>query len=453
VFSFSQRTPDELPEDGLIPEGWDGPRVPDMDIQVGVGQSVEYRPDRYLWLFLGPSAIPGGWIETGQMRGPPGDQGPVGDTGPPGPPGERGLTGNSGAPGPKGDQGDTGPQGARGEPGAPGTPGATGPKGDKGDRGDIGPEGPQGERGEQGDPGADGTDGADGAPGAPSFIVGRIVSRTVNDLAQVSNGLIPANWDVAFPGPSPYQMKIGEGLDHQNAADLAGYGAVFVFTGGFTSFGWTPITVKGDQGDQGEQGEQGPQGIQGIQGGTGPAGPEGPQGERGEQGPPGDVSWADLIPIVTRLDALQARVDKLESFQLQTLTSDRVLADDTDVVLINQVLQVGEYQASATLSLELDPVAQPPGRLITAWIQPLGGAVATGPGSAQITLHQALPYGQLALGPVRMTVTGSAGNAILYVRSTPIGGGPFAGAATVKAATSALGSTVPQPRATGLVAR
>src|SRR5580693_323620 len=192
VFSFSQRTPDELPEDGLIPEGWDDVRVPDMDIQVGVGQSVEYRPDRYLWLFLGPSAIPGGWIETGQMRGPPGDQGPVGDTGPPGPMGDRGLTGNSGAPGPKGDQGDPGPQGARGEPGAPGTPGATGPKGDRGDPGAIGPEGPQGERGEQGDPGADGTDGADGAPGAPSFIVGRMVSRTANDLVQVSNGLIPA---------------------------------------------------------------------------------------------------------------------------------------------------------------------------------------------------------------------------------------------------------------------
>ena len=54
VFSFEQRTPAELPEDGLIPAGWDDVRVPEAPIQVGVGQSVEYRPDRYLWLFLGP---------------------------------------------------------------------------------------------------------------------------------------------------------------------------------------------------------------------------------------------------------------------------------------------------------------------------------------------------------------------------------------------------------------
>src|SRR5580693_6110230 len=76
VFSFSERTPAELPEDGLIPAGWDDVRVPEADIQVGVGQSVEYRGDGYLYLFLGPSSVPGGWIETGQMRGPPGDTGP-----------------------------------------------------------------------------------------------------------------------------------------------------------------------------------------------------------------------------------------------------------------------------------------------------------------------------------------------------------------------------------------
>src|SRR5580693_5140221 len=196
VFSFSQRTPDELPEDGLIPAGWDDVRVPDVDIQVGVGQSVEYRVDRYLWLFVGPSAIPGGWIETGQMRGPPGDAGPIGDTGPPGPVGERGLTGNSGSPGPKGDQGDPGPQGARGADGAPGTPGATGPKGDRGDPGEIGPEGPRGEQGDPGTPGADGQDGADGAdgadgqPGAPSFIIMDIYTRSSTDVASITTGLI-----------------------------------------------------------------------------------------------------------------------------------------------------------------------------------------------------------------------------------------------------------------------
>ena len=51
----------------------------------------------------------------------------------------------------------------------------------------------------------------------------------------------------------------------------------------------------------------------------GPAGPTGPQGPKGD---PGDVSWVDLIPIVQRIDGLQARVDRLESFQLVTMTAD-----------------------------------------------------------------------------------------------------------------------------------
>jgi hypothetical protein len=449
VFSFSQRTPAELPEDGLIPAGWDDVRVPEADIQVGVGQSAEYRPDRYLWLFLGPSAIPGGWIETGQMRGPPGDQGPVGDTGPAGPPGERGLTGNTGAPGPKGDPGDTGPQGARGEPGAPGTPGATGPKGDRGDPGPAGPEGPQGERGEQGDPGRDGTDGADGEPGAPSFIIGRFVTRTVNDLVMVSNGAIPANWDAAFPGASPYQMKVGEGLDHQNPADEAGYGAVFVFTGGFTSFGWTPLTIKGDQGEQGDQGpvgDQGPAGPQGEQGPAGPAGPEGPQGV------PGEVQWADIIPIVARIDGLEARVARLESFQLVTLTADKVLPDNSDEVVGTVVLPTGDSQGSAHLTFELDGDAAATPRLVVAWIDIAGPVLLSGPASGQITLHAALPYGTLTLGPVRATNTG-AGNAVLYVRVADISGGPARGNAVLKAATSAVGTATAKPQATGLIAR
>jgi hypothetical protein len=463
VFSFANRTPAELPEDGLIEAGWDDVRVPDADIQVGVGQSVEYRPDRFLWLFLGPSAIPGGWIETGQMRGPPGDQGPVGDTGPAGPPGERGLTGNTGSPGPKGDPGDTGPQGARGEPGAPGTPGATGPKGDRGEAGPEGPQGPQGapgadgQDGADGAPGADGQDGAPGDPGAPSFIIGRMVTRTANELAQVSNGLIPANWDAAFPGPNPYQMKVGEALDHQNAADPGGYGMVFVFTGGFTAFGWTPITIQGDQGEQGPQGdrgEQGPVGIQGVQG------PPGPQGEQGEQGPPGDVSMADLIPIVARIDALQARVDRLESFQLATLPNDMRLDDDVDTIVTTVVIPAGgDSQGSAHLTFELNEAgATPPGpgasmpKLITAWIEELGAVVLTGPASGQITLHQALPYGTLSIGPVRAVGTG-AGNAVLKVRVTDLGGGAPRGNAVLKAATSAVGSATAKPRATGLIAR
>jgi hypothetical protein len=510
VFSFSERTPAELPEDGLIPAGWDDVRVPEADIQVGVGQSVEYRPDRFLWLFLGPSAIPGGWIETGQMRGPPGDQGPVGDTGPPGPPGERGLTGNTGSPGPKGDPGDTGPQGARGEPGAPGTPGATGPKGDRGDPGEIGPEGPPGPQGDPGADGADGQDGADGDPGAPSFIVMDIYTRSASDVASIASGLIPAGFDGSGKPAADYQMKIGEAVLMATPGDAyLGQAIVFVGGSGATPQAWIAMKVtgpEGPQGDQGERGEQGPVGIQGVQGIPGnlwhwsPVDPpianigvpgdmvlvlnhavpdmpgngnvyrvlvggsygldgnlRGPVGPKGDQG---DVGMADLIPIVNRLDALQARVDRLESFQLITLASDMRLTDDADTVVSTVVIPPGgDSQGSAHLTFELNEAgATPPGpgasmpKLVTAWIEAIGAVVLTGPASGQITLHQALPYGTLSVGPVRAIATG-AGNVVLYVRVTDLGGGAPRGNAVLKAATSAVGTATAKPLATGLIAR
>ena len=171
VFSFSQRTPADLPDTGLIPAGWDDVRVPEADIQVGVGQSVEYRGDGYLYLFLGPSSVPGGWIETGQMRGPPGDTGPVGDTGPPGPMGERGLTGNQGAPGPKAtaatparkahavSKASRVRQAPPGPPGRPAAKAPPAPPGRQARQGDPGPEGPQGEQGQQGPAGLTGPPG------------------------------------------------------------------------------------------------------------------------------------------------------------------------------------------------------------------------------------------------------------------------------------------------------
>jgi hypothetical protein len=464
VFAFANRHPSELPEDGLIPAGWDDVRQPAEAIQLAVGQSAEYRPDGYLWLFVGPSSVPGGWIETGQLRGPPGEDGPVGDTGPIGPPGSTGPAGPPGPTGAKGDRGETGPQGARGEQGTPGTPGATGPPGPQGDRGEAGPEGPEGPQGETGPEGPEGPQGEtgpegppgpqgdQGEPGAPSFIVGRFIARTVNDLALASNGLLPANWDPAFPGPVPYQMKVGEGLDHQNPADASGFGLAFVFTGGFTSFGWTPVTIKGDKGDKGDQGDRGDQGPAGIAGSVGPEGPEGPQGPAGPQGPPGDVSWADLFPIVARIDALDARVARLESFQLVTLTSDKVLADNSDEVVGTVVLPTGDSMGSAHLTFQLDTDAAATPRLVVAWIGVAGPVLLDGPASGQITLHSALPYGTLSLGPVRATNTG-AGNAVLYVRVTDISGGAPRGAAVLKAATSAVGTATAKPQATGLIAR
>jgi Collagen triple helix repeat (20 copies) len=509
VYAFGEggKTPAELPETGLIPAGWDGPRAPAAEIQLAVGESAEYTVDGYLWLFVGPSTVPGGWIETGQLRGPPGDSGPPGDRGPAGPPGERGLTGSPGGPGPKGDQGDPGPQGARGADGAPGTPGATGPKGDPGDRGATGPEGPAGERGEQGDPGRDGSDGADGSdgdPGAPSFIVMDIYSRTAQDVASITTGLIPAGFDGSGKPAAPYQMGVGEAVLIANPADTLYLGQAIVFTGntGATPQPWIAMKVTGPQGDQGDQGNQGPRGDQGAQGPVGPpgnlwhwypvdpptpgigvpgdmilvlphGGPDIPgsgnvyrvmldggysldgniRGPAGPQGPPGDVSWGDLLPVVQRLDALTARVDRLESFQLQTRTSDLPLVDDIDTALATVVLPPGEYQAAAHLTFEMTGVeAGAANRLVVAWIDGLGGAVVTGPGAGQAFLHQALPYASLDIGPVRVTQPdGPNGNAVLYVRSMPMSGGP--GTAVVKASTSVVGSATPHPNATGLIAR
>jgi hypothetical protein len=511
AFGAGGRTPDELPEGGLIPAGWDGPRAPAADIQLGVGESAEYTLDGYLWLYVGPSAVPGGWIETGQLRGPPGDSGPPGDRGPVGPAGDRGLAGPTGSPGPRGDPGDPGPQGARGADGAPGTPGATGPKGDRGDRGDPGPEGPQGERGEQGDPGSDGSDGSDGAPGAPSFIVMDLYQRTASEVASIPSGLIPAGFDGSGRPPADYQMNPGEAvLANKSSAPADPYlGQAIVFIGTTTGYPlpWIAMPVTGPKGDQGDQGDQGPRGDQGTQGPTGPPGnlwhwspidpplagigvagdmvlvlshgnPDYPgngnvyrvmidggyvldgniRGPVGPQGPPGEVRWADIIPIVDRLDALTARVDRLEAITLQTLSSDRAVDDEADVIVSTVVLQPGEYQGSAHLTFELnlipanggDGAAAP--HLLIAWIEGIGTAVVTGPAAGQLTVHQALPYGSVDIGPLRVVVpAGPAANIVLYVRSVPIG--PPRGHVLLKASTSPLGETTAKPLATGLVAR
>jgi hypothetical protein len=506
VFSFSQRDPAELPETGLIPAGWDDVRVPEAEIQVGVGQSVEYRGDGYLWLFLGPSTIPGGWVETGQMRGPPGDRGPIGDTGPQGPIGDRGLPGNTGSPGPKGDPGDTGPQGARGADGAPGTPGATGPIGPQGIPGATGPEGPPGPQGEPGTPGADGADGADGQdgePGAPSFIVMDVYTKGAQDVAGLTSGLIPAGFDGAGKPPVDYQMKVGEAVLISKPDDLyEGQAIVYLGSTGAAPQPWIAMKVTGPQGDKGDQGDQGPTGpvgIQGVQGIPGSrwywspiapplpntgvegdrilcllANPDAPghgdvyqvlatgaysrdgnlRGPEGPQGVPGEVSMADLIPVVQRVDALEARVNRLESFQIVTLANDVTLQDDADTLVATAVMPaLGDSQGSAHLTFELPfPSALP--RLIVAWIEGIGTVTVTGPASGQLTLHQALPYGTLSIGPVRAVNTGVAGNVVLYVRVTPIGGGPGASdRAVMKAATSVLGAATAKPLATGLIAR
>jgi hypothetical protein len=468
---------------------------------------VEYRPDGYLWLYLGPAALPGGWIDTGQLRGPPGDPGPVGDRGPAGPVGDRGLTGNTGSPGPKGDPGDSGPQGARGADGAPGQPGATGPAGPTGSQGGTGPEGPAGPQGDPGTPGADGADGADGVdglPGAPSFIIMDIYTKGAQDVAALLGGVIPRDFDGQGKPPADYQMKTGEAVLMVKPGDLyEGQAIVWVGTSGATPQPWIAMKVTGPQGDKGDQGDQGPigpVGIQGIQGIPGSvwhwsplapplpnigaegdrilcllANPDAPghgdvyqvlatggysrdgnlRGPAGPQGVPGEVSMADLIPVVQRVDALEARVNRLESFQIVTLANDVILQDDTDTLVATAVMPaLGDSQGSAHLTFELPPDIAPVTRLIVAWIEGIGTVTVTGPASGQLTLHQALPYGTLSIGPVRAVNSGVAGNVVLYVRVTPVGAGPApTDRAVMKAATSVLGTATAKPLATGLIAR
>lgn len=127
------------------------------------GDAYLVNGDLYVW-----SPTEEGWMNAGNIQGPPGETGPQGakgDKGDPGPkgdtgaPGEKGERGETGPQGDKGDTGDTGPQG---EKGADGAPGETGPQGPQGERG---PQGPQGVQGIQGEPGLDGAQGIQGIPG------------------------------------------------------------------------------------------------------------------------------------------------------------------------------------------------------------------------------------------------------------------------------------------------
>jgi hypothetical protein len=90
IASFGDvRSPDELPDDGFIPAGWDGPGRPPADVQLDVGLAAIYDPDGSLWVWLGNRAPADSWVHLGMVRGPTGPAGapgPPGDTGPPGAP-------------------------------------------------------------------------------------------------------------------------------------------------------------------------------------------------------------------------------------------------------------------------------------------------------------------------------------------------------------------------------
>jgi hypothetical protein len=73
-----------------------------------------------------------------------------------------------------------------------------------------------------------------------------------------------------------------------------------------------PQGPQGEQGDRGPKGDRGPAGVDGAQG---PAGPAGPTGATGPQGPAGPTA---------NVDALEARIAKLE----KQIVADRLVAQN-----------------------------------------------------------------------------------------------------------------------------
>lgn len=167
-----------------------------VDGEDGVGiASMTYSAATGVWTATMTDATT---YQTGDLRGPAGQdgaqgiQGPQGDTGPAGSDGEQGPQGIQGPQGPQGEAGADGPQGVPGEDGASAYEIAV-------VNGFIGTElqwlaslvGPQGDQGVSGQDGIDGTDGANG--------VGVPVGGTTGQVLSKASG---ADYDTAWVNPA-----------------------------------------------------------------------------------------------------------------------------------------------------------------------------------------------------------------------------------------------------------
>jgi hypothetical protein len=262
------KVPPDLPPSGFIPANWDAPGVPANDLQFTIGQSAHYTGPNgpgYIagdvYVFLSTSALPAGWSNIGNIRGP---------TGPVGPEGPQGIQGNVG---PQGIQGPAGPQGATGPSGSNGTDGATGATGPQGDPGAQGPQGVQGLQGPQGTPG---------------------------------------------PVGMTWRGVWGSGISY-NINDVMEYlGTSWIATASFISSTVPPAgglyQIVAQAGAQGAQGIQGPQGAQGPQGDTGPAGPAGTTVASGVSfSPVGGVQATNVQAAIQELDG-----EKMKSISAST---------------------------------------------------------------------------------------------------------------------------------------
>ena len=162
--SFSNQPPSLLPVDGYIPQDWDSPGNPPQGDQLVRGQGMLDTRTQSVWLWVGAAMAPAGWVELGEVQGPPGAQGPAGSDGAPG---AAGAQGQQGVPGPQGQQGLQGQEGAAGPPGAAGLPGSQGPAGTQGPQGPRGDPGPTAVSAQSGNTATLGSDGLIFVPTLP----------------------------------------------------------------------------------------------------------------------------------------------------------------------------------------------------------------------------------------------------------------------------------------------
>lgn len=224
--SFSVQPPSALPPDGYIPADWDSPGVPPQGDQLVRGQGLLHEPTQEVYLWVGETMSPTGWVMLGAVEGPPGPQGPQGQPGPQGAQGDPGPAGQQGGVGPAGPQGDPGPigpegpqgptgqtgiPGAAGQDGAPGLQGPQGPKGDQGAPGAQGNVGPQGPQGNQGIPGTAGATGPAG-PSAVSANAGNLAKLGTDSLILVTTDPTRAPIAGTMAGDSAVSGNVGEVL-------------------------------------------------------------------------------------------------------------------------------------------------------------------------------------------------------------------------------------------------
>ena len=255
IFAAENKTPSDLPANGLIPKDWDAPGKPPRNIQFNSGEAIVFNAsfNFNVYSYLGDviaganalGANPPGWANLGAVAGP---------------------------------------QGVRGE------------KGETGDRGFAGQVGPQGVQGIQGVPGPAGVQ---GPPGEFAIVTGSFSNAKPSDLPP--DGIIPANFDGPGVPPKSYQASYNDGLIYTPTGDIW----VYVGANAYNTAGWVNAGhVQGPPGPAGEPGVQGPRGPEGPRGNdgadgapgepgeVGPPGEQGIQGRDGERGPPGSTGQA-----------------------------------------------------------------------------------------------------------------------------------------------------------------